>query len=307
MKVVFNKSDAAEPYTFRFTDNDGVVILKSENYKVKKSALNGIESVKKNAVSEKRYELKTAKNGKFYFNLKSTNGQIVGTSTMFGSEVDRQKAMTLLGGDAASAVLDDQSGAVPAARKTASKAVRRPKPVNSEQLETLAPTAEKAPAAKTSEKQEAPAVAPKAAPKPKAASKPKPAAKTKPAKPSTVKEASLKKQSTAEKKSAPKSSAATTAKKEQNPKKVPVAKAGKSTAVKKTAAPKVSKVSEEKPSDTIESRNSKNVIEKEKPHGIAENLVEYIGKAASFGVSMGAKPMILFVDVVKNFYNKISK
>ena len=70
MKVVFNKSDAVEPYSFRFTDDTGKIILKSENYKAKKSALNGIESVKKNAVSEKRYELKTAKNGKVYFNLK---------------------------------------------------------------------------------------------------------------------------------------------------------------------------------------------------------------------------------------------
>jgi len=122
MKVLFKKSDAVEPFSFRFTDNDGNIILKSENYKAKPSALNGIESVKKNASSEKRYELKTAKNGKFYFNLKSTNGQVIGTSPMFDDEEKRQSVIEFLSGNAVSAELDDQSAEVPAGQKGTSKA-----------------------------------------------------------------------------------------------------------------------------------------------------------------------------------------
>ena len=52
----------------------------------KASAMNGIESVKKNCGDEKCWETKTAKNGKFHFNLKSTNGQIVGSSQMYKDE-----------------------------------------------------------------------------------------------------------------------------------------------------------------------------------------------------------------------------
>ncbi len=242
--VVFNKSDAIEPFSFRFIDDDGAVILKSENYKAKNSALNGIESVKKNAVSEKRYDLKTAKNGKFYFNLKSTNGQIVGTSTMFANEVDRQKAMTLLGGDAASALLDDQSGAAKAATNSTAQ---RPKPRNSEQLEPSVPIAEQV-------------ISSKAVPKPK-----------------------------------------------PTPKKAPAAKASKATGVKKTAAPNVSKTGEEKPSKTAETQSSKSLVEKEEPKRGIKNFVGYIGKAASFGISIGTKPMRIFGNLIKGFYNKISK
>lgn len=109
MKVLFKKSDAAEPFLFRFTDDEGKVILKSENYKARASAVNGINSVKKNASSEKRYERKTAKNGKAYFNLKATNGQVIGTSPMFDNDLKRQDAIDILSSSAASAELDDQS------------------------------------------------------------------------------------------------------------------------------------------------------------------------------------------------------
>ena len=40
-----------------------------------------------------RYELKTGESGKFYFNLKSGNGQIVGTSVMYASEEARNTAV----------------------------------------------------------------------------------------------------------------------------------------------------------------------------------------------------------------------
>lgn len=62
------------------------VILSSEQYESKASAQNGIASVQKNSATEARYEKKTAKDGRFYFNLKATNGQVIGTSQMYTSE-----------------------------------------------------------------------------------------------------------------------------------------------------------------------------------------------------------------------------
>ena len=45
-----------------------------------------IESVKKNAPIEARFEIKEAKNGKPFFNLKASNGQVIGSSQMYASE-----------------------------------------------------------------------------------------------------------------------------------------------------------------------------------------------------------------------------
>ena len=107
MKAVLKESQAKEPFSFTFVGAEGKTIIKSENYAAKKSALNGIESVKKNASNDNRYEMKQSKDGKFFFNLKAANGQIVGTSTLFASETDRDRAMAELKSDAASASLTE--------------------------------------------------------------------------------------------------------------------------------------------------------------------------------------------------------
>ncbi|HHH38391.1 MAG TPA: DUF1508 domain-containing protein [Sedimenticola sp.] len=96
MKVILKESDAQEPYSFSFVTDAGKAIVRSENYKAKKSALNGIESVKKNCQDDRRYEMKTAKNGKHFFNVKASNGQVVGTSMMFATEADRDAAIAEL-------------------------------------------------------------------------------------------------------------------------------------------------------------------------------------------------------------------
>lgn len=109
MQVVLKKSEAKEPFTFAFIDGSGASILRSENYKEKKSASNGIESVRKNADNDARYAMAESKNGKFFFNLKAANGQVIGTSKLFGSDADRAKAVADLKASAAAAKLDDQT------------------------------------------------------------------------------------------------------------------------------------------------------------------------------------------------------
>ena len=71
---------------FNLKATNGQVILTSEGYVKKESCLNGIESVKKNAAIEERFEVKVAKNGKPFFNLKASNGQVIGSSQMYASE-----------------------------------------------------------------------------------------------------------------------------------------------------------------------------------------------------------------------------
>ncbi len=80
-------------FQFNLKASNGEVILTSEGYTTKAACLNGVDSVKKNAVEEKRYEKLVAKNGKPYFTLKATNGQIIGQSQMYASERNRDNGI----------------------------------------------------------------------------------------------------------------------------------------------------------------------------------------------------------------------
>ncbi len=74
-----------EEFQFNLKATNGQVILTSEGYTTKSACMNGIESVKKNSQDESKFEVLKAKNGKYYFNLKATNGQIIGSSQMYES------------------------------------------------------------------------------------------------------------------------------------------------------------------------------------------------------------------------------
>lgn len=76
-------------YSFVLKAGNGETILRSEVYNAKASAENGIASVQNNSAVDARYERKTASNGKEYFNLKATNGQVIGTSQMYASAAGR--------------------------------------------------------------------------------------------------------------------------------------------------------------------------------------------------------------------------
>lgn len=80
-------------FQFNLKASNGEVILTSEGYTTKAACLNGAESVKKNVVDEKRFEKMVAKNGKPYFTLKATNGQVIGQSQMYASERNRDNGI----------------------------------------------------------------------------------------------------------------------------------------------------------------------------------------------------------------------
>src|SRR5690348_4116994 len=75
-----------EKYRFNLKAANGEIILISESYESKESALNGIESVRKHAADEARFERKSSKRSEPYFVLKAPNGQIIGMSEMYSSE-----------------------------------------------------------------------------------------------------------------------------------------------------------------------------------------------------------------------------
>lgn len=85
--------DKSGEFRFRLKTSNGDNILASEGYKAKSGCTNGIESVKKNAPEDKRYERKETKAGKHMFNLKAGNSQIIGTSVSFATAEDRDSAI----------------------------------------------------------------------------------------------------------------------------------------------------------------------------------------------------------------------
>jgi uncharacterized protein len=82
-----------DEFQFVLKAGNGQVILASEGYTAKASCDNGIESVKKNSQVDSRFDKLEAKNGKPYFNLKATNGQIIGTSEMYESVAARDNGI----------------------------------------------------------------------------------------------------------------------------------------------------------------------------------------------------------------------
>jgi hypothetical protein len=80
-------------FQFNLKATNGQVILTSQGYKTKASCLNGVESVKKNCQETKRFETKVATNGKPYFNLMATNGQVIGSSQMYASETNMKNGI----------------------------------------------------------------------------------------------------------------------------------------------------------------------------------------------------------------------
>lgn len=97
-------------FKFVLKAGNAETILTSELYKARKSADNGIASVQKNCTSDDRYEKKTASNGKEYFNLKATNGQVIGTSQMYASAATRDKGIASVKSNGTTKTVKDKTG-----------------------------------------------------------------------------------------------------------------------------------------------------------------------------------------------------
>lgn len=80
-------------FFFNLLAGNGQNILKSEMYKSKSAALNGIASIQTNCSEDGQFECKTSNNGKAYFVLKARNHQVIGQSQMYESESGCENGM----------------------------------------------------------------------------------------------------------------------------------------------------------------------------------------------------------------------
>lgn len=107
-KFVITKRKNGE-FQFNLKAGNGQVILSSEGYTTKANCEKGIDSVKRNAQDPSKFERKESSNGKFYFNLKATNGQVIGSSQMYEAEASRDNGIESVTKNAPTATVDDQS------------------------------------------------------------------------------------------------------------------------------------------------------------------------------------------------------
>lgn len=102
--------DKAGEFRFRLKAGNGQTILASEGNTAHSGCANGIASVKKNAPDDARYERKTTEGGKYRFNLKSGNHQIIGTSESYESESARDNGIESVKKNAPDASISDTTG-----------------------------------------------------------------------------------------------------------------------------------------------------------------------------------------------------
>src|SRR6476620_4792860 len=93
---------------FNLKASNGQIILTSEKYESRAGAMNGIESVRKNASNDARFERKKGKDGSPYFVLKASNGEPLGRSEMYKSNSSMENGIASVGKNAADSITVDE-------------------------------------------------------------------------------------------------------------------------------------------------------------------------------------------------------
>ncbi len=101
---------ATDSFSFVLKAGNGEVILRSEQYTSRSAAQNGIASVQKNSGSDELYERKESANGKWYFNLKAANKQVIGTSQLYASSQSRDAGIESVKNNGSSTTVKDPAG-----------------------------------------------------------------------------------------------------------------------------------------------------------------------------------------------------
>ena len=100
--------DKAGEFRFRLKAGNGENVGASEGYSAKASAENGVQSVMKNAALDERYEVFEGKNGKWYFNLKAGNHEVILSSQGYADKSGASAGTDAVKRAAAGATIDDQ-------------------------------------------------------------------------------------------------------------------------------------------------------------------------------------------------------
>jgi uncharacterized protein len=80
-------------YYFHLRADNGEIVLQSQGYTRRSSALDGTSSVRTNGPDANRYQVRDAANGQAYFVLIAANGQVIGVSETYASRSNAERAV----------------------------------------------------------------------------------------------------------------------------------------------------------------------------------------------------------------------
>jgi len=103
------KKTQSGKFMFNLKAGNNEVILTSEMYEAKASALNGIDSVRRNGANDGSFEIKASSAGQPYFVLKAANQEIIGRSEMYKSAASVRRGIASVKRNCASTVVKDMA------------------------------------------------------------------------------------------------------------------------------------------------------------------------------------------------------
>ena len=107
--ATFQLKASGKQFMFNLKAANGEIILTSEHYIAKGSAITGIDSVRANSLLNERYARRKATSGDPYFVLKAANGEIIGTSETYSSNAALEKGISSVKENGVSANVDDHA------------------------------------------------------------------------------------------------------------------------------------------------------------------------------------------------------
>ena len=96
-------------FYFHLKAGNGEIILASQGYTTKANCQKGVHSVSANSKDETNFDKKKAKDGRDYFVLMATNGQVVGNSQMYTTTTARDHGIHSVHDNAVSAEIIDNT------------------------------------------------------------------------------------------------------------------------------------------------------------------------------------------------------
>lgn len=101
------KTSTNGKFHFNLLSGNGQIILSSQMYETRSSAMNGIESVRTNSADDGRFERRESKDGKPYFVLKAKNGLEIGRSEIYSSKAAMENGVASVKKNAPDAKIAD--------------------------------------------------------------------------------------------------------------------------------------------------------------------------------------------------------
>ncbi|RVT78209.1 DUF1508 domain-containing protein [Flavobacterium sufflavum] len=107
-KFVISKNTNSE-FKYDFIDKSGQIIFSKSGYKNKAMCITVIESIRRNAQDDSKFFRKRTPKNECYFNLKSSNGQILGISKIYEDKAAREDAIQFVKTTSTDAPIEDHS------------------------------------------------------------------------------------------------------------------------------------------------------------------------------------------------------